>query len=233
MTPSFRHRPWTFLFDFDSTLVSVETVDELVRLALEGAEPSRAEGVLAEVHHITDLGMEGAMPLSESFARRLAAASIRREHVEAFGREIIPRITPGLAPLLGEIRSAGHDVRILSGGFLDCIAPVADALGINSDHVHANVLRFRDGVASAVEGDLIVSDGKTRAIRGLKSSGAIVGDACMVGDGSTDLAALAPGAADMFIGFGVHVVRPTVRDTCETYCTDLATFRAALSPFLL
>ena len=54
----------SLFFDFDSTIVSVEGIDELAQIALANA-PDRAARVAA-IHAITNAGMEGAIPIDES-----------------------------------------------------------------------------------------------------------------------------------------------------------------------
>ena len=73
----------SLFFDFDSTIVSGEAIDELAQIALANA-PDRAARV-ATIHAITNAGMEGAMPIDESLRQRMDMLQIRA-HDCAIGR---------------------------------------------------------------------------------------------------------------------------------------------------
>jgi D-3-phosphoglycerate dehydrogenase len=59
-----------FVFDFDSTLTSVEGLDVLAEISLEG-NPERAE-IVKEIQEITDLGIDGDISFTDSLSRRIA-----------------------------------------------------------------------------------------------------------------------------------------------------------------
>ena len=71
------------VLDFDSTIVTVESLDELAAMALEG-RPDRGE-VLARIKAITDAGMDGSLPIDRSLAQRLALLSFDRGLVDELG----------------------------------------------------------------------------------------------------------------------------------------------------
>ena len=50
----------------------------------------------------------------------------------------------------------------------------------------------------------------------------------MVGDGATDLEARQPGGAEMFIGYGGVVARPTIAGKADWYIYDIQSLIAAL-----
>src|SRR3989338_10206993 len=78
--------PPTFFFDFDSTLVSIESLDELIALSIrENHEPDEAGKILEEIRKITDMGMNGEIDFPESLSRRLKKAPVNRSHIKKFG----------------------------------------------------------------------------------------------------------------------------------------------------
>jgi len=66
-----------YVFDFDSTLVRVETLEVLADIALEGSPDAAA--VRTEIARLTDQAMAGDLPFGEALRRRLALLpSVRR-----------------------------------------------------------------------------------------------------------------------------------------------------------
>ena len=61
--------PDAILFDFDSTLVQVESFPELARISLKN-HPQRVERLM-EIERITDLTASGKMSMTEGIARRI------------------------------------------------------------------------------------------------------------------------------------------------------------------
>src|SRR4051812_15213697 len=79
------------ILDFDSTLVEAEALDELAALAL-ALRPDGPE-IVAEIARITDLGMQGKMPIDESLQRRLKLLDAGKADVEAVVGLLKARIT--------------------------------------------------------------------------------------------------------------------------------------------
>jgi hypothetical protein len=92
------------VFDFDSTIVAVEGLDELARLALAD-DPARERTVEA-IEAITRDGMSGAIGIDESLRRRLAMLTIERRHVDAAVGGGGGRAAPPAAPPPPPRRSA-------------------------------------------------------------------------------------------------------------------------------
>ena len=67
-------QPVQLIFDFDSTIVAIEGLDELARLALAD-DPQRVRTMEA-IEAITRDGMTGAIGIDESLRRRLAMLTI-------------------------------------------------------------------------------------------------------------------------------------------------------------
>ncbi|MGV3540813.1 MAG: phosphoglycerate dehydrogenase, partial [Rufibacter sp.] len=59
-----------FIIDFDSTFTKVEALDELCNICVP--DPEERQKTLSEIQRITDLGMEGELPLVDSLEQRLA-----------------------------------------------------------------------------------------------------------------------------------------------------------------
>ena len=201
--------PSVFVFDFDSTLVSVESFDRLLAIALDGRQDAAA--VLAEIEAITAQGMNGEIDLSESLSRRLQAARITQAHIERTIELLLKSVTPGMPGIVSHLTRAGQQVRIMSGGFTEMIAPVAEVLGLAPEHIYANTFTKRTGVVTGIDFDnpLSRSSGKAETITRLKADHA--GSVICIGDGISDAIPYLNGVADDFWGFFQHHDRPKVR----------------------
>jgi len=130
----------TVVFDFDSTLIDCESLDELLARVLAG-QPER----ITEVAAITVAGMEGRLVFEESLGQRLTIARPTRADVEAFGREAIDRLTPGMEALISGLSA---EVWIVSGALRETVLPAAARLGVPDSRVLAT------GVAWSESGEL-------------------------------------------------------------------------------
>ena len=126
---------------------------------------------------------------------------------------MLQEVSDGIPEIFEWLRSRKHDTHIVSGGFVENIAPVAEMLGIPEDRRHTNrFIYFPDGrVYGLDEGSLLLTnEGKTPVLRALRKQyprEIFV----MVGDGMNDYRAYESGAADIFCGFGANVVREPVK----------------------
>ena len=205
------------IFDVDSTLLSVESLDFAVARALASQPGGKARA--DELAAITDKGMAGALDFRQSLEQRIAIAGLTRQDIMPASVALTELITPGMFELTGALREKGHGVFAVSGGFLELLGPALATLGFMPGDVRANRFTFDEaGVVTGFDRDnpLSRSGGKAVAVRALKSL-TDASTAVMVGDGRTDFEAFADGAADAFIGFGGIVRREPVAAKAPAY----------------
>jgi D-3-phosphoglycerate dehydrogenase len=196
-----------FIFDFDSTLVRIETLEALADLALRDA-PDAAERK-ARIAALTDDAMNGRIDFGSALKERLALLALRREHVEALTDRILDEATVSIRRNVDFFQRNAERIYIMSGGFREVIAPLAERLGVAADHVLANDLIYdAEGRVTGVDetNPLSRENGKPEVIKALNLSGPVV----MVGDGWTDAEVKLKGAADRFYAFTEIVSRPKV-----------------------
>lgn len=194
------------VFDFDSTIVAVEGLDELARIALAD-DPERDRKVEA-IEAITRDGMSGAIAIDESLRRRLSMLDLRRAHVEQVVRLLRRGLSPSFRRHVAAVRRNAGRIHVVSSGFREYVEPVCADLGIAPDRVHCNRFRWKgDRVAGFDETcDAARPGGKARVVRSLRLPGRVVA----IGDGVTDAEIRDAGAAHEFVAYCENVERDAV-----------------------
>jgi len=197
-------------FDCDSTLSSIEGVDELVQWAPAGLQHS--------IKALTEQAMAGTLPLAEVYELRLPILAPRREQLDRVGELYVTHLVPHAREVVRALQSLGKHVGIISGGLLVAVQHLARHLGIADANVHAVPLVF-DAKGAYVDFDrrspLWRNGGKVEVMRLLPRSHHPL---AFVGDGITD--AETRGHVARFVGFGGVVVRPQVRALADAFVTD-------------
>ena len=188
------------VMDVDSTLIQDEVIDILADMA----------GVGDQVKAITEAAMRGELDFTDSLRARVAAlAGLPQEALLEASRNV--RFTPGARTLCRTLRRLGFRVCLVSGGFEEVIAPLADVLGV--DGVRANALEIVDGrLTGQVRGPIIDRAGKREALESFATEfGIPLARTIAIGDGANDL--------DMLDRAGLGVAfnaKPAVRAAADT-----------------
>ncbi len=199
------------LLDCDSTLSSIEGIDELGRL--------RGPATFKAVEDMTNAAMNGGTPMEAIFAKRLEIIQPTAAELAAIGAQYIATVEPTALASLAKLRAAGWRIAIVSGGFTQAIRPLADFLGI--DRVEAVTLKFHaDGSYAGFDDSCPTckTKGKNVVARRLRAEHQAT-HVVMVGDGASDLEV--KGDADMVIGFGRYVQRPKVVAGADKFVRSL------------
>lgn len=220
--PALRPGGKLFFVDCDSTLSTIEGIDELGR--------ARGDEVFAQVVALTDAAMNGEIPISDVFPRRMEMIRPDRDLCEAIAAKYVETVVPGAAEMIQELKEHGWLPVILSGGFAPLIEPLAAVLGI--DHVEAVPIYFNDDGSYRGYGEDYPTTrnlGKNEVIREWKKA-LLPQRVLMMGDGISDLETRPD--VDLFIGFGGVVARPVVEKGCDRWLTDLND-RSVLHPIIM
>ncbi|MEM7552997.1 MAG: HAD-IB family phosphatase [Cyanobacteria bacterium P01_A01_bin.84] len=199
------------IFDCDSTLSSIEGIDELANAA--GTDVSQ------KIAEMTNRAMDGKIPIESVFAKRLEIIQPTQTDVVKVGQKYVETIEPSAKKVVDTLEADGWTPFILSAGYVQAIAPLAKYLGIET--IEAVKLFFNDdGSYKDFDRDYPTTrnGGKLEIVNELKqnySPEKIV----MVGDGVSDLETK-PGL-DMFIGFGRYAIRDKVKAEADYYIQDL------------
>jgi len=199
------------LLDCDSTLSSIEGIDELGRL--------RGPATFKAVEDMTNAAMNGGTPMEAIFAKRLDIIKPTAAELAAIGAHYIATVEPTAVASLAKLRAAGWRIAIVSGGFTQAIRPLADFLGI--DRVEAVTLKFHaDGSYAGFDDSCPTckTKGKNVVARRLRAEHQAT-HVVMVGDGASDLEV--KGDADVVVGFGRYVQRPKVVAGADQFVRSL------------
>ncbi len=194
-------------FDCDSTLSRIEGIDELARRV----------GVGEEMSKLTDLAMNGVVPLEAVYERRLSIIRPDQASINWLADLYIAEIVEGVKEVFASLLVQDKTVHIISGGLRQAILPLAEHLGLPESHVHAVDIYFNEDGSYRnydLNSPLARTGGKAVVVGTLKGDGSLV----MVGDGKTDLEAKQSGA--VVLGFGGVVDRAIVREQADFYTTE-------------
>ncbi|SOB87199.1 phosphoserine phosphatase [Sphingomonas guangdongensis] len=175
--------------DMDSTMITVECIDELADYA----------GIKPQIAEITERAMRGELDFAGALDARVALLKGLEEG--AIDRCLAERVRlmPGARTLVQTMRARGAYTVLVSGGFIRFAEPVGEQIGF--DRVIANRLNVVAGALDGTVAKPIVDSGtkelalaEASAERGLSAEATLA-----VGDGANDLAMI--GKAGLGVAF--------------------------------
>ena len=195
-----RHARKLVQLDVDSTLIQQEVIELLAAKA----------GVANEVITITDKAMRGELDFEQSLRARVALLKgLPVSAISEVQQQIL--LTPGARTLISTLHKLGHTVAVVSGGFIDVIAPLLKELNIK--HFKANTLGVENGVLTGeVTGPVIDRAAKAAALHEFAALESIsMEQTIAIGDGANDLDMIA--AAGLGIAFNA---KPAVKAAADS-----------------
>ncbi len=196
-----------YVFDFDTTIIKVEALDELAKIVLQN-NPDK-ERIVKEISDITTQGMNGTLSFDISLKRRLALLKPDQSSIQLLIKFLKKRISPSILRNKQFFKKNSDTIYVVSGGFVEYIFPVVEAFGVRKDHVFGNVFLWNkkgEYVGYDTKNILSKKNGKVFAVKKLNLDGEII----VIGDGYTDLQIKQMGAAKRFIAFTENIERSSV-----------------------
>lgn len=209
-------------FDCDSTLSTIEGIDELARL----------KGQFEAVKALTDAAMDGEVHLQTIYDRRLQLLSPTRAEIRQLEQTYRENLVPDAVAIIQAMQAVNKELFIVSGGLLAAVRPFGEWLGLPAQNIRAVDLHYnqlsgqwwdyqqdrwgqRPDVKYLTPADspLIQAHGKASVITDLLAGRS--GRVMMVGDGVSDLAARP--AVTWVVGFGGVVSRKRVAAEADVF----------------
>ncbi len=201
--------------DMDSTLITIECIDEL------GAYADKKE----EISAITRQAMRGEIDYPESLRRRVALlAGLPEDALQDVYDEKL-RLSPGAEPLVAACKRHGIKLLLVSGGFTFFTQRLKERLGL--DETISNVLEIDGGkLTGRVLGGIVDADAKAAKFRQVAQRlGAAREQTVAIGDGANDLRMMAEAGISI-----AYRAKPVVRAQA-THALDYSGLDGVLNLF--
>ena len=188
------------VLDMDSTLISIEVIDEL----------ARAAGVGADVSRITERAMQGEMDYDESLRQRVGLlAGLDVAVLDKLAANL--PLTDGAETLVRVLKRLGYKIAVISGGFSRAAAALKRRLGV--DYAYSNNLEVSGGkLTGRVVGPIVNGQRKAELLETIaQAEGVLLDQVIAVGDGANDALMLERAG----LGIAFHA-KPKLRETADT-----------------
>ena len=210
--------PDYLIIDFDSTFVTVESLDELAHIVLKD-NPESAQR-LETIRAITRAGMEGSIPFDESLSKRLKLLNINQKDIHAATIVLAKKVTPSFKRNKQFLMENSQNILIISGGFYEMIIPIVSEYGILEDQVFANKFVYK-GTSRIAHVDsqniMAQSGGKVAQANAL----GLAGEIHVIGDGYTDYQIKSEGPAKKFFAFIENIRRNSVCEVADVVLSNI------------
>ncbi len=185
--------------DMDSTMITVECIDELADYA----------GIKAQIAEITERAMRGELDFAGALHERVALLKGLEDAAIDRCREERVVIMGGAKALVRTMKARGARTLLVSGGFTRFTGPVAEEIGFDS--AVANVLEIADGALLGTVTVPIVDAARKRAELEAAVAGGIDRALTLaVGDGANDI----PMIEGAGLGVAYHA-KPRTREAAD------------------
>ena len=184
--------PRLLIADMDSTMITVECIDELADYA----------GIKPQIAAITERAMRGELDFAAALDERVACLAGLDEAV--IDRCLAERVhpMPGSLALIRTLASRGTRCVLVSGGFTRFAGPVAETIGFH--RAVANVLEIESGkLTGRVVQPIIDSAAKLTTLHAeAEALGIGMAECIAIGDGANDIPMIA--AAGLGVAYHGH-----------------------------
>lgn len=195
------HSPGLLVTDMDSTLISIECIDEIADFM----------NIKPQVAEITEAAMQGEIDFETSLRKRVSL--LKGLDVSVLERVYDERLqlNPGAEIMVETLKAQGIKLALVSGGFTFFTDRLKQRLGL--DFTQANVLAEKDGkLTGEVDGPICGAQAKADFLQqccerlGLNPEQAIA-----VGDGANDLLMMEPAGLSV-----AYHAKPKVQAQADT-----------------
>ena len=203
---------WVLIIDFDSTLISIESLDFLADICCKSKKNSTS--IIKKIKDLTSLGMKGEISFHESLKKRLEYLQIEDSHLNQLGTKLKNFISPSIRKNKVWLKKNRDNIFIFSGGFKTLIDPIALSLGLKDDQVYGNkFVKCNNGSVIGVDfkNPLSQAKGKYILAKNLEFKNKII----VVGDGMTDVEVKKLDKEIVFIAYTENAYRKSVVERAD------------------
>lgn len=178
--------------DMDSTMITVECIDELADYA----------GLKPEIAAITERAMRGELDFRAALIERVGLLAGMPEATLVECRMERVKLTRGARTLVQTMKVHGAHSVLVSGGFMSFAGPVGEAIGF--DTVLANALEIQGGkLTGRVIEPIVDSAAKLQTLKAEAAKhGLLLAETLAVGDGANDIPMIT--SAGLGVGYYPH-----------------------------
>ena len=210
-----------YVFDFDSTLTSVEALDVLAEITL--ANKPEKDAVVSEIQAITNLGIDGYISFTESLERRLSLLHANKTDLDTLVQELQHKVSASIVRNKEFFEKYSEDIYVISCGFKEFIEPIVAKYNIPAHKVYANTFTYDEmGNITGFDKENVLSshNGKIECLKRMN----LVGEVQVIGDGYSDYVMREAGIADKFFAYTENVSRDKATANADHVTPNLDEF---------
>ena len=198
------------LVDFDSTFVTVETIDEIAKLSCD-------DKTIAKIKQITKSAMAGKLSFSEALSKRVKLINANKIHISKIINLLKTKISSSILLNKEFIINNSERIFIISGGFKEIIYEIVRDFHIKEENVFANEFIYNEkGVIINIDKNNPLSKNMGKVLIADKFKGYNI----IVGDGYTDFEIKKFNKAKEFIQYTETVNRKNINCKADYIAGD-------------
>ncbi len=206
-------------FDFDSTLIRMESLDELSRIC----------GIEEKVHEISKKVQNGEIPFEKVYKKKVDLMAPSLAEIQKLIPLCVSSFVADTEVVMAALFTLKKDIYIVSSNFHTIVDPVAHVLGIAPDKIIANDMYFKPNGAydhMNYDSPLCTTGGKALLLKSFIFDHDYT---AFIGDAVTDL--MTKNVVNQFIGFGGVEIREKVKKESEYFIEEKSL--SAVLPIIL
>ena len=210
-----------YVFDFDSTLTSVEALDVLAEITL--ANKPEKDAIVSEIQAITNLGIDGDISFTESLERRLSLLHANKADLATLVQELQNKVSASIVRNKEFFEKYSEDIYVISCGFKEFIEPIVAHYNIPAHKVYANTFTYDEkGNITGFDKENVLSshNGKIECLKRMNLDGEVQ----VIGDGYSDYVMREAGIADKFFAYTENVSRDKATANADHVTPNLDEF---------
>jgi D-3-phosphoglycerate dehydrogenase len=201
-----------YVFDFDSTLTSVEALDVLAEITLQG-NPKKNE-IIQEIIKITNLGIDGEISFTESLEKRIELLNAKKADLPLLIKALRQKVSPSIERNRAFFKDFSDDIYVISCGFKEFIDDIVKEYNIPSSKVFANTFKFdkNDNIIGFDSNNVLSEhNGKIQCLKDMNLDGEVQ----VIGDGYSDYVTREAGIAHKFFAYTENISRQKTTEKAD------------------